>query len=87
MAEKKDNTKKSSPAEAEDADGPEALHADPRTRWLVEQVPRWTAAKEKCLVFVHELDVLEELVRILESETQTRVTLSNASGWRSESSS
>ena len=53
----------------------DTLRDDPRTRWLVEQVPLWTAAREKCLVFVRELEVLEELVRVVEAETQTRVTV------------
>lgn len=67
-------------AVAIDVEGPPAgdsqgLRDDPRTRWLVEQVPLWTEAREKCLVFVRDLDTLEELVRIVESETRTRVTI------------
>jgi len=57
--------------------GPPAkgLEADPRVRWLVEQVPRWKKAREKALVFVHDLAELEALAAHLERTTRTRVTL------------
>jgi ATP-dependent helicase HepA len=51
------------------------LESDPRVRWLVEQVPRWKRAREKALVFVHDLEVLKALAAHLERTTRTRVTV------------
>ncbi len=51
------------------------LADDPRVAWLVEQVPRWVAAREKALVFVRDLGTLEPLAAFLESRTRTRVTV------------
>lgn len=51
------------------------LRSDPRTRWLVEQVPKWVESNEKALVFVRDAEVAEALAAVLESETHVRITL------------
>ena len=51
------------------------LRRDPRALWLAEQVPRWTKAGEKCLVFVRGLERLQQLVDFLESSTRVRVNV------------
>ncbi|MGH0034477.1 MAG: SNF2-related protein [Myxococcota bacterium] len=48
---------------------------DPRAAWLVSQVPRWTADREKALVFVSDRERLEALAAHLESATHTRVAV------------
>jgi ATP-dependent helicase HepA len=51
------------------------LRRDPRVRWLVERVRAWTAAGEKALVFVHDLEELSRLRTYLESATQIRTAV------------
>jgi ATP-dependent helicase HepA len=51
------------------------LTDDPRTAWLVEQVPRWRRRSEKALVFVHDPDGVEVLKTLLERRTQTHVAI------------
>ncbi len=64
---------------AVDVDAPleniEALADDPRTKWLVTQARAWRKSGEKALVFVRERETLDALAALLESATQTRVTL------------
>jgi ATP-dependent helicase HepA len=59
-----------------DVASPEAdLADDPRTRWLVDEARGWKKRGEKALVFVRERETLDVLAPLLESMTQTRVTL------------
>ncbi len=53
----------------------EELATDPRARWLAEQVPVWSRAGEKALVFVSDRRRLEELATFLESRTRTRMAV------------
>jgi len=51
------------------------IAVDPRTRWLVEQVPAWQRVGEKALVFVRDLASLVPLAAALETQTRARVTV------------
>ena len=51
------------------------MAADERFAWLIAESSDWAASREKCLVFVRDLERLEALVPLLESATQTRVAV------------
>jgi len=48
---------------------------DPRAEWLAKHVRAWHKAKEKALVFVHDLERLEKLRKHLETTTHTHMAV------------